>query len=113
MHEMAIVQSVLDVAFREAEKNASPEVTKIKLQIGELSGVVRDSLEFAFSVLKEETPAASAELEIETIKLAAECGRCGAAECAASDLNLICAGCGGTLRIVAGREMRVEYIDLA
>jgi hydrogenase nickel incorporation protein HypA/HybF len=113
MHEMAIVQSVLDVAFREAEKNSSPAVTKIKLQIGELSGVVRDSVEFAFEVLKADTPAKEAELEIETLKLKAECGICGAADCRASDLNLICAGCGGTLHIVSGREMRVEYIDLA
>ncbi len=112
MHEMAIVQSVLDVAFREADNNSGTKIRKIKLRIGELSGVVRDSIEFAFSVLKADTAAEDAELEIETVKLKAECGTCGEAECAAWDLNLICAKCGGTLRITAGREMKVEYIDL-
>ena len=112
MHEMAIVQSVLDVAFEEARKHSSPAVRKIKLQIGEFSGVVRDSLEFAFDVLKADTPAELAELEIETVPLSAECEFCGIAKCSVSDLNLICKGCGGTMRIVSGREMRVEYIDL-
>lgn len=112
MHEMAVVQSVLEVVAEEARKHSSPAVRKVKLRIGELSGVVRDSVEFAFEVLKADTLAEQAVLEIETVPLQTECICCGAAECSASDLNLICRGCGGTLRIVAGRELMVEYIDL-
>jgi len=109
---MAIVQSVLDVAFEEAEKHSSPEVKKIKLRIGEMSGVVRESVEFAFEVLKADTIARDADLEIETIRLTAECGQCGTAVLSVSDISLICRKCGGTLEIVTGREMKVEYIDL-
>lgn len=112
MHEMAIVQSVLDIAFSEAEKHSARKINKIKLRIGELSGVVRDSIEFAFEVLRQGTPAEEALLEIEPVPLKVVCRECGPAETKAGDLTLICGTCGNGLEIVSGREMKVEYIDL-
>ena len=112
MHEMAIAQSVLDIAFGEAHKHASKSIKKIKINIGEFSGVVREALEFAFDVLKPDTLAENAEIEIEVVKLSVECDSCGAIECSIRDINLICPNCKKTLRINAGREMKVEYLDL-
>lgn len=115
MHEMAIAQSVFDIAFGLARENADRadrKIRKIKLTIGEFSGVVKDALDFAFEVLKKDTPAAEAEIEIEVIKLAAVCDLCGEVECTLSDLKLKCKECGRQLLVTAGREMRVDYIDL-
>ena len=112
MHEMAIAQSVFEIAFGEAEKHAAAKIRKIKLSIGEFSGVVKDALDFAFDVLKAGTPAADAEIEIEVIKLRANCGKCGETECRLNDLKFTCTNCGSQLRITAGKEMRVDYIDL-
>ena len=112
MHEMAIAQSVLDIAFGEMEKNASAGIRKIKISIGEFSGVVKDALEFAFDVLKTGTPAAKAEVEIEVLPMSAECSECGRVECRLNDLNLICPTCGRILFITSGRDMKVDYLDL-
>lgn len=112
MHEMAIAQSVFDIAFGEAQKHAASKIRKIKLSIGEFSGVVKDALDFAFDVLKAGTPAADAEIEIEVVKLKALCENCGEAECTLSDLKFTCTHCGRQLQITAGREMKVDYIDL-
>jgi hydrogenase nickel incorporation protein HypA/HybF len=112
MHEMAIAQSVFEIAFGEAQKHASGKIRKIKISIGEFSGVVKDALDFAFEALKPGTPAAEAEIEIEVVKLAAICDRCGEKGCNVSDLKLSCSDCGRTLRITAGREMKVDYIDI-
>ncbi len=112
MHEMAVAQSVLDIAFGEMEKRAARRVQKIKITIGEFSGVVKEALEFAFQVLTPETRASGAEVEIEVVPLTADCARCGPIECHLNDLNLICPTCGSTLRISGGREMRVEYLDI-
>lgn len=112
MHEMAIAQSVLEIAFGEMEKRAARRVQKIKITIGEFSGVVKEALEFAFDVLTPDTPANGAEVEIEVVPLCAECEQCGPIECHLTDLNLICPSCGSTLRISGGREMRVEYLDI-
>ena len=112
MHEMAIAQSVFDIAFREANKHADAKIRKIKLSIGEFSGVVKDALDFAFEVLKKDTAAAGAEIEIEVVKLKAVCDECGEVECRLNDLKFKCGDCGRPLTITAGRDMKVDYIDL-
>jgi hydrogenase nickel incorporation protein HypA/HybF len=112
MHEMSIAQSVLDIAFGEMEKNASADIRKIKISIGEFSGVVKEALEFAFDVLKPETPAAKASIEIEVVPMTARCMECGDFECSLNDLNLFCPTCGRVAFITAGREMTVDYLDL-
>ncbi len=109
---MAIVQSVLDLAFAEAAKHSGARVRKIKLTVGEMSGVVPQAAEFAFTVLTEDTIAAGAELEIEVVELTAQCGNCGRKRMSISDLRLKCDGCGGQMSIASGRELRVEYIDI-
>lgn len=109
---MAIAQSVFDIAFGEARKQPSGKIRKIKISIGEFSGVVKDALDFAFEVLKPGTLAADAEIEIEVVKLTAVCEQCGETECSISDLRLSCFDCGRTLQITAGREMKVDYIDI-
>ena len=112
MHEMSIAQSVLDIAFGEMERHASLGIKKIKISIGEFSGVVREALEFAFEVLKRDTPAANAAIDIEVLPMTAECDKCGTVHCQISDLNLFCPACGRTLVITGGRDMTVDYLDL-
>jgi hydrogenase nickel incorporation protein HypA/HybF len=112
MHEMSMAQYVLDIAVGEMEKNAATTVRKIKLSIGELSGVVGEALEFAFDVLKPGTPAEFAEIDVEFVPLRAECEKCGPMECRLNDLNLLCPRCGEVVRISSGREMKVDYLDL-
>lgn len=111
MHEMAIAESVFDIAFPLALEN-DRKIRKIKLSIGEFSGVVKDALDFAFKVLKKDTPAEEAEIEIEIVRLAANCDLCGEVQCRLNDLKLTCHECGRGLLITSGREMRVDYIDL-
>jgi len=112
MHEMSIAQSVLDIAFGEMRNHASDGITKIKLSIGEFSGVVRESLEFAFLALTPGTPAAGADIEIDVIPINTECRSCGSTTCRLNDLNLLCPRCGEPVRITGGREMKVDYVDL-
>jgi hydrogenase nickel incorporation protein HypA/HybF len=112
MHEFAIAESVLDIAFGEMDRRSAIRLNKAKLSIGEFSGVVKEALEFAFSALTPDTRAANAEFEIEVVPLQAECSNCGPARCLLCDLDLICPKCGGILQITGGREMKVEYLDI-
>ena len=109
---MAIAESVLDIAFGEMDRRAATRLTKVKLSIGEFSGVVKEALEFAFAALKPDTRAADAQFEIEVVPLRAECSTCGPARCLLRDLDLICPTCGDVMQITGGREMRVEYLDI-
>lgn len=112
MHEAAIAQGVLDIALTEAQRHAAQRIKKVKVRIGEFRGVVKEALEFAFEALKQNTPAAEAVLEVETVRLQLNCATCGTVECAMSDFSLLCPQCEGVVQITAGREMQVEYVDI-
>lgn len=44
MHELSIAQSIIEIAENIARENDSKAVKKIKVQIGEFSGVVKEAL---------------------------------------------------------------------
>ena len=69
MHEVGIMQSALDIALEWAQKQGGERIHRLGLRVGALSGVVADALEFAFEVIKQETPAENASLEVEYIPL--------------------------------------------
>lgn len=112
MHEMAIAQSVLDIAIGEMRRHSSAGIQRIKVSIGEFSGVVKEALEFAFDVLQPGSPAAGAMVEIEVVPMKAKCPLCGPVPCRLNDLNLLCPHCGEPLQLTAGRDMKVDYVDL-
>ncbi|MBU1487181.1 hydrogenase maturation nickel metallochaperone HypA [bacterium] len=64
MHEVALAQSILDIATETARKNKAKKVVGIGLRIGKLSCVNLDSLQFAFSCISCESLAEGAELRI-------------------------------------------------
>ena len=55
MHEMAIAEGVLDIALDYAKKNDAKCIREIGLLIGDMSGVVVDSLTFSFDMIAKGT----------------------------------------------------------
>lgn len=111
MHEMAIAESVLGIAFGEMDRHAAKRLNKIKISIGEFSGVVKEALEFALNVITPNTRAAGSLIEIEVVPLKATCPACGPVPSKLSDLNLICPTCRSVVTMTSGREMTVDYLD--
>jgi len=112
MHELSIAQSIIEIAENIARENDSKAVKKIKVQIGEFSGVVKEALEFSFDIAKVGTIAENAELEIEIVKFKSICNFCGFVLETMNDFNLFCPNCSEPMSIISGREMRVEYIGI-
>ncbi len=112
MHELSIAQSIIEIVDEEARKHGAGQVKKIKLKIGEFSGVVKEALEFSFDVVKNGTIAENAELEIEVVKFKALCNSCGFILEDMNDFNLFCRVCGEPMRIISGKEMNIEYIEI-
>jgi hydrogenase nickel incorporation protein HypA/HybF len=107
MHELSIAQSVVSIAEASAPKNTEVVITGIGLQIGELSGIEISSLEFALSIIKENTILHNADVNIEVIKGEAECIHCKNVF-AMKSFGTCCPACGSYhVNITRGREMRV------
>ena len=111
MHEMAIAEGILDIAFDYAEKNNSKKINKITLQIGEMSGVEIEALNMSFEVLTKETIAENAELIINKIPIIGQCNKCGK-EFHIDHYNFLCPECDGILILKSGRELQVESLDM-
>jgi hydrogenase nickel incorporation protein HypA/HybF len=110
MHELSLAHSILSIAENAVPENSKAFVTSVGLQIGELSGIEIESLEFAFSVIKADTLLQNAELDIQIIKGEAECSECKTIF-SLSSYGTCCPQCKSySMKILNGREMRVLNI---
>ena len=77
MHEMSLTESVVEIALEEARKAGASRVTRIRLEVGRLSAVVPEAMEFCFVAVASGTAAEGAELKIERVAGAGWCVDCG------------------------------------
>jgi hydrogenase nickel incorporation protein HypA/HybF len=112
MHELAIMDSALNMALEQAQKAGALRVHIIRLRIGALSGVVPDALQFAFEALAPGTIAEGAALAIDEIPARFWCNACNR-EFQSDNLFGECPGCqrpSGDLR--SGREMELASMEI-
>jgi len=76
MHELSIVQEILEIIEAERERHGFKSVAKVRLRAGALSGVEPEALEFSFAVIREGTCAEKAELEIVMEPMKLVCRQC-------------------------------------
>jgi hydrogenase nickel incorporation protein HypA/HybF len=109
LHELAIAESVVEIARRHA---AGRQVTKVYLKVGHLRQVVPSALAFSFELVAQGTPVEGAELEMEEIPVTGRCRECGA-ESQLTEFPLQCAACRAfDLEILQGEELYVESLEL-
>ncbi len=113
MHEVSIMTEALRMAVDAARSAGASRVLKLRLRVGRLSGVVPESMQFAFDVVCHDTMAAGASLEIEAVQAACWCATCQAEfECA--DFFNECPRChnvSGELR--RGRELEIAAVEIS
>jgi hydrogenase nickel incorporation protein HypA/HybF len=51
MHELPATEGILNVALEAAQQNGARRIIAIDLTIGELAGIVDDSVQFYFDIL--------------------------------------------------------------
>ena len=112
IHELAVTQSVLQVAVEYAERASARRITRINLVVGALAGIVDDSVQFYFDFVSQGTPAEGAQLTFERVPARFRCRACGQ-EFEFQDDNWTCPACqalGGEM--VAGREFYMDSIEV-
>ena len=112
MHEISIIESILEVAEEKAREADSPSITVIKLRLGEFTAIAREALEFAFEVARLGTLAEHARLEIEVVPMVLHCVVCDAGTQPGRAMSLVCPQCGFPLKIVSGKELQIEFIEI-
>src|SRR4030042_6759810 len=112
MHELDITQSMLDLVLEEAKKLGAKKVDHIPLVIGEMSGVVDESVEFYFGFFSKDTIAEGAVLSFKHMQTQARCRKCGEVF-ALTNSNWVCPTCNDSnMEILTGAELYIESIGV-
>jgi len=112
MHELYIAESIHRIVTDEAEKDGATKVVSLTVEVGALSGVVKESLEFVFPSVTLDGPAEGARLIIEAVAGAGHCPACDQSF-ELDDFLSPCPQCGHLpVEITAGRELRVKEIEV-
>jgi hydrogenase nickel incorporation protein HypA/HybF len=112
MHELSIALSIIEGAEEEAERHGG-KVTAVHLRLGQLSGVVKEALLFAYELACECTPLAGSRLLIEEVPVVVFCSQCSAEYALASIKSFCCPVCGTlTPEVVQGQELELVALEL-
>ncbi|MDO8568989.1 MAG: hydrogenase maturation nickel metallochaperone HypA [Dehalococcoidales bacterium] len=112
MHEFTITQSILSIALEKAGEVKASRISGISITLGELSGIVDESVQFYFEFLSKETIAAGATLNFVKPRVQLRCRKC-ATVFSPNDSNWVCPGCREQgIEVVSGRECYVESIEV-
>lgn len=109
MHEMSITQGIIDLCLEHA---GSRRVRSVDVEIGELSSVVPEAIEFCFEACSRETWLEGAILTIIRVPGAGQCQECGL-ETVLTELYGSCRHCGSNrVTVITGEELRVREIEV-
>lgn len=76
MHEYYITEQIVKISSETAAKEGIEKITAINVVIGDLTGIVDDSVLFYFDLMTEGTPASGAKLQIRRIPAMLHCPSC-------------------------------------
>lgn len=112
MHEVSVARDLLG-SIERALGTQHARVLRVDITVGSATGIVVDSLRFAFGIAAEGTRAQGAELAIELEPARSRCMTCGILfEFEAMIGNCpVCGRLGGAL--VSGNEMMLRAIEVA
>lgn len=112
MHEMSLMQGVLDILRDNAKTGNFSRVKTIWLEIGALSGVDPHAMSFCFEVVTKHTLAQGARLEIIHQPGTAWCMKCGDTVGISQRFDP-CPQCGSfQIQVTGGDAMRVKELDV-
>jgi hydrogenase nickel incorporation protein HypA/HybF len=110
LHEYSIIGAMIARVESEARERNAIRVRRVRIRIGELSGVDPELLISAYAIIRERSACENAELSVERVHARWQCGRCGS--CWGIDGPMRCANCGGASRLVQGDEIMLEQIEM-
>ncbi|MDX2100209.1 MAG: hydrogenase maturation nickel metallochaperone HypA [Leptolyngbyaceae cyanobacterium bins.59] len=107
MHELGITQNIVAIVSEHAGNN---RVQRVVLEIGQLSAILPEAIEFCFEVCSRETVVEGAQLEILEIPGLGRCRSCGTEVPLKTPFG-IC-DCGSRdLEIIQGQELKIKELE--
>jgi hydrogenase nickel incorporation protein HypA/HybF len=114
VHEVSIALGMVDELIKIANENKATKINSVKLKIGKMSGIVTDSLIFAFDAVKlEHSLLSDAEIVIDEIPTICECEDCNTSFEIDNMCFPACSNCESlNVKIISGEEQHIENVEL-
>lgn len=113
MHELSLLQALVEQVTELAQKEGFSQVVAIRLGVGQRSGVEPDCLQLCFAEAAGDTALAGAKLVLEETPLELRCTACGQSCFPDVEADLFCVSCGSSAtQIVRGRELCILELDV-
>ncbi len=114
MHEISLVQGLLDELHAIARENNAKRILRVTMVVGPLSGVVVESFEFGFDILsKQDDLVRDAKLEIIIPEVTYRCSNCGHEEVTSRARPEQCAQCGDHILIsTEGDDLILQQVEM-
>ena len=110
MHEYSVVSALISRVEKEASARGATSVQKLRVSLGELSGVEPALFKTAYDTFRERTICANADLDLRRVEAGWACPHCEIAISRGAPLR--CTVCGQPARLVQGDELVLESIDM-
>ena len=112
MHELSIAQNIVEIVVDYIAKTKSKQVKEVCIDVGAVSGVVPETLEFAWEESVRNTIVQGAILKINYIEAKALCTKCQK-EFILPDIYTLCPFCNNLdFDIIMGKELSVKSIKV-
>jgi hydrogenase nickel incorporation protein HypA/HybF len=110
---MGIAMEIVDIVKASIpEDMQGAKIKRVNLQVGKLSAIVPDSLQFCFDLVIKDTPLDGAELAIEELSVVALCKECQT-RWTVTEPVFTCKNCqSGAIDILSGRELDIKSIEI-
>jgi len=110
MHELSIAQNIIEIVENYAIKAHAKIVTDVEVDVGTISGVIPETLEFVWELAVKNTITEKAKLKINVIPAKARCKDCKT-EFEIEDIYSVCLACNSNnIEIYQGKELLVKSI---
>jgi hydrogenase nickel incorporation protein HypA/HybF len=112
MHELSIAMSIVDMAQEEAARR-SVHIDAVHLELGALSGVVKEALLFSYTVACDGTPLEGSRLVVKEVPIEVYCPVCKTPKTLGSVQWFCCPDCGTqTSEVIHGKELIITALEL-
>jgi len=110
MHELSIALNIVELSEEEAKKAKFTSIQRIDLEVGALSGVVIEALEFAMDEAIKESVLKNSKINILKIPAKAKCLNCSKVF-TVEDYYTPCPECNSfETELISGNELKIKSL---
>jgi hydrogenase nickel incorporation protein HypA/HybF len=115
MHELPVIDSILNIVVKHAAINQARQIISITLQVGAMSDLEDEWMQHYFDQLSKGTVAESAVLKISRVPVVVVCQSCDHEfEVALGERDIVCPECCSTkgFTLLSGREYYIKEMEV-